>query len=279
MTHRRTVLSVVVWLVALSITAPSAAQQPDVSTVVTRMGAYIQQFETRMATIVADERYVQTMRSSGGRETRTLRSEYALLRVAGRGEWVGFRDTFEVDGKPVRDHDDRLQQLVTSGSLAAAARVANESARFNLGTDLVPRNINVPTLVLELLRPTNRDRFSFRKIGEETLGGVRTWQIDYRERERPTIVRAADGHDQRSTGAVWVDPATGEIRRTLVLWDSTPRRTLGRMTVTYDRVPGVDMPVPVLMSEQYEPGSATLEGEATYSNFRQFSTDARIVGP
>jgi hypothetical protein len=266
---------------------PAGAPQPSMSSVIARMGDYISEFQSRMATVVADEQYRQILQPhpagsvlTQGHKTRSLRSEYALVRTTRGDEWVGFRDTFEVDGNRVRDHDDRLEQLVASGALAEASRVANESARFNLGTEFIVRNINVPTFVLQLLQRANRERFAFRKAGEETIAGTHTWRIEYRERERPTIVRTPDRHDQPSSGAVWVDAGTGEIWRTMVEWRANRKRVLGRVTVTYGRVPGVDVMVPVAMTERYEPeNGATLEGDATYSNFRQFRTDARVVFP
>jgi hypothetical protein len=274
----------IVAILAVVLNLAPTAQEPSLKAVITRVGAYIQNFESRMATIVAEEDYRQTVErlpallfSQPDRQTRMLRSDYALVRAAGRGEFVGFRDTFEVDGQPVRDHDDRLQELVTSGAFADAARIANESARFNLAAELVARNINVPTFALQLLQPDNRDRFSFRKAGTETIAGTRTWRIEYSERGSPTLVKTADHHDQRSNGSIWVDAETGTVWRTMIFWDRSPTRTLGQITVTYGRAPGIDILVPVTMSERYEPPGITIEGEATYSKFRQFRTDARVV--
>ena len=66
---------------------------------------------------------------------------------------MGFRDVFQVDGRAIRDHEDRLMKLVTqpaSDSIAQAKRMADESARFNLGS--IVRTINMPTLALMFLR-------------------------------------------------------------------------------------------------------------------------------
>ncbi len=272
----------------------SAAQPPALKDVLRRMDAYVATFEQRMSRVVATERYRQQLevRPAGivadavrkGRpaptapapitEARTLRSDYALLR-SGNGDWVGFRDTFEVDGMPVRDHDDRLQRLLMDGALTQAAAIASESARFNLGTDFVPRTVNVPTLALRLLRESERWRFSVRKSGEDTIGDAHVWRIEFRERERPTIVRRANGADQRSRAQVWVSPDTGEIWRTMLAWEETP----STVTVSYGHVDGIDVLVPVTMSERYDPGGAVVTGEAVYSDFRQFQTGARLVSP
>lgn len=266
-------------LVTFVQVARPQAQRPRLKTVIERVGAYIRTFESELTTVVADEQYRQTISTPGGAllETRTLRSDYAMVRTSRPDDWVGFRDTFEVDGRAVRNHDDRLQQLVAAGAFTEAAQVANESARFNLGTEFVVRTVNVPTFALQMLRPENRDRFSFRKAGEDTIAGVRTWWIHYRERERPTIVRTPDGRDQPASGGIWVDPATGEVWKTMVQWDQTASRPGGLITVTYARVPGIGVPVPVAMLERYQPPGARIEGTATYSNYRQFHTGARVI--
>lgn len=44
-----------------------------------------------------------TQALSLGHSERVLRSDYALTRAADKDAWVGYRDTFEVDGKPLRD--------------------------------------------------------------------------------------------------------------------------------------------------------------------------------
>ena len=284
----RAAVPVAVLVIAASTVAHSA-ERPELRDVVGRIGAYVSAYQQRIATIVAEEQYRQTIEDRSridgvtgrGRllETRVIRSDYALVRAADGDGWVGFRDTFAVDGTPVRDRQDRLQRLVASGDVAQAARIASESARFNLGGELVVRNINVPTFVLRLLHPVYRHHFSFKKVGEETIDGVRTWQIQFRERDRPTIVRRPDGRDQPSSGSVWVNPVTGEVWKTLVTWDVQSLTALGRITVTYGRVDGVDLLVPVLMDEAYPSHATTLQGRATYSNFRQFQTGVRVVSP
>jgi hypothetical protein len=286
---RRSIAPTALVIAVAVMPARTAPRAPSLDTVVTRMGEYIRALDTQMATIVATEHYQQTLQrhepddllpGPGARVlTRTLDSDYALVRASDRREWVGFRDTFDVDGTPVRDHDGRLERLVSTGALAQAARVVRESARFNLGADIFPRTVNVPTLVLHLLEPSNRSRFAFRKAGETTIDGVRTWQIDYRERERPTIVKDAGGDDQRSNGSVWVVPDTGAIRRTMVRWGGNERFPLGRVEVTWAHVAQIDTLVPVEMREAYTRYPMALDGLATYTNFRQFTTGARILAP
>lgn len=262
--------AILVATLALSTTISAHAQAPRLKEVVRRLSAYLDSYDQRLAAVVAEEQYRQTI---GPRE-RNLRSDYALTRAADKEAWVGYRDTFEVDGRPIRDREDRLIQLLTGGTTAAAARIAEESSRFNLGNTLIARNINVPTLVFEMLHPRNQWRFRFSKSGEDEIAGTRTWRLDYEEHEQPTFIRNSNGRDRPTHGSIWVNPATGEVWQTRLMWDSDPR---GTITVTYGRVPNIDALVPLAMTERYDAKDSTITGDASYSNYRQFQTAARLL--
>ena len=270
------VRSVVVGIVMLALVQPTSAEQPKLRDVLDRMRTYIRILDERMSSVVADEQYRQQLEVTAPRssEVRVLRSDYALLQIAD-GRWVGYRDTYEVDGRPVRDREERLLQLLSRGAVAQARQVAEESARFNLASDVVHRDVNVPSLALQLLDPRSETHVSFTKDGEETIEGIRVWRIAYRERDRPTIVRTLEGRDLRSRGIVWVSPTSGQVWRTTIMWDAVR----GQVTVAYGRSNIADVLVPLTMTERYESSSGTITGEATYSNFRQFQTGARLIIP
>lgn len=270
-------------LLALSLGAASgAAQAPKLGDVVERIGRYVTEYGTRLASVVAEETYRQeisarTAAALGMPARRTLRSDYVLTRLDGRGSWVGYRDTFEVDGRPVRDHEGRLQQLIASGALAQAARIADQNSRYNLGTRFFPRNVNVPTFALDLLSDTYRDRFGAQRIGTEVVDGRVAWIIDFRERQRPTIVRTSNGRDRLSRIQVVADPETGEVLRTTASWD----QMVGSIVVEYGHVAGISAPVPLTMSERLNADDEAIgiRGDATYTNYRQFRTDGRLIAP
>jgi hypothetical protein len=131
------------------LAVPARAQTVRLGDIVARLDRYLLDYEERLANVVAEETYRQWVEDGppNRRSTtsRILRSDFALTLTRQRSRWVGYRDTFEVDGNPVRDRDDRLQRLLRGGAVGQAARIADQNARFNLGQDLVPRNINVPT--------------------------------------------------------------------------------------------------------------------------------------
>jgi hypothetical protein len=269
-------------VVALLLVLPPAVREPSLRDVLARLDHYTSRYETAFAGFVAEETYRQTLGGVAKDGTlskpvrvRVLRSDYALTRPDGRDEWVGFRDTFEVDGAPVRDREERLERLIGSGAFAEAARIGEQNARFNLGSDVITRTINHPTFALELLQPRNRDRFTYKKVRVDDAADRSVWVIDYRERARPTIVRTPGGGDQPSRGTVAVDPATGEVWETRVSWE----KVSGTVAVTYGRVPGIEVLVPKTMSERYERDGTVLTGDAEYTNYRQFQTGARLIAP
>lgn len=277
----RTALSLAIGLLMSSAVT---AQGPTLEIVVERLIAYTSTYAERFASVLAEERYSQHSgfpdpnpvggRASRRSASRTITSDYALAQV--NGEWVDYRDAFDVDGVKVRDRDDRLARTLSHPASGTMLAILNDNARFNVGNQRIRRNINTPTLVIHFLQPRNRDRFSFTKGGEETIDGRLLWRIDFRERMRPTLVRQVNNQDQPVRGSVWADPTTGEVWHTRLTWEKGPR---GAIAVSYGPVPGIDPLVPLRMSESYTGGSMDIRGEASYSNFRQFRTEARLVTP
>ena len=245
-----------------------------------RVSAYVGDFYRRFGSIVAEERYEQTIRRSpgsigtgttlqrggGGPVSTTLVSDFLLVQVPGEG-WLPFRDVFERDGQPVRDREERLAKIFLSGSRASldqARAIMNESARYNIGN--VQRNINVPTLALTFLTDDQRTHFTF-KLGKPDDDGA---VIDFRETARPTYVRTTNDRDLPVNGRLWVDEQTGTIRRTELHAVATDVEA--HITVTYLQDQGLGVWVPARMEERYKRGRDPLEvrGIATYSRFRRF---------
>lgn len=274
-----------VLVIATGAAPAPQGRPPALRDVLARLDAYLESYESLLATLVAEEHYEQRLERpfpAGRRDPmyRTLRSDYALARSPGGHAWTGFRDTYEVDGETVRDREDRLAALLGEGSATSARqalRISRENARYNLGEDIVARTINVPTVALDLIHPRLRSRFSVDKRGEETVLGVGAWVVAFRERDRPTILRTPDGRDRASRGAVWIDPDTGEVLRTDLSWSGSPD---GFIVVHYRRDERLGALVPETMLEEYRGAKGLITGEATYTNYRRFSTAARVLpGP
>ena len=284
--------------VALMIAALFAppAEQIDLRTVMTRVGAYVEKYQQDLSFLLADERYLQEVTNAGAgpaggakrtlggegttTERRVLVSEFALVRVQDmdRTLWLAFRDVVDVDGHAVRDQQERLRRLFLTppaNALAQARAIALESARYNIG-DLV-RTVNVPTLALEFLGTAAQKRSSFKKTAEEVTEGVHAWMVAFEERARPALIRTPAGQDVTSKGLAWIDPDTGRVLKTQI--DSRPRRGLTtRITATYAPDERLGLWLPAEMEEVYETESCTITGQATYTNFRRFETEVRLKG-
>ena len=260
----------------MGLAAPGIAQPPP--DLLSRVSAYVVEFNRSFGSVVAEEHYEQTIRRSLGSNgtsvqrgnsgpiATTLVSDFLLVQVPGEG-WLPFRDVYERDGQQVRDREERLAKIFLSGSRTSfdqARAVMNESARYNIGN--VQRNINVPTLVLTLLTDGQRDRFTF-KVGKVDDEGT---LIEFRETSRPTFIRTTNDNDLPVNGRIWVDAETGTIRRTEL--HAVDTSVEAHITVTYQLDTGLRVWVPSRMEERYRRGRDTVEvrGLATYSRFRRF---------
>jgi hypothetical protein len=299
-------LAAVVLLLAF-LSSPLEAQRASLAGVLAGAGRYVSNYELELADVIADEHYVQQGRPvAGGRPARReLLAEFALVRLGEEGGWTGFRDVIEVDGQRVHDREGRLLELFARAPATAARqarRIADESARFNLGA--LRRNFNEPTMALAFLVPDHQGRFRFKKDSEATIDGLDVWVVRYTERRRGTFIRTPGGRDIPAQGRFFIDPRAGRVVRTeLVLRDflagddlppGRPRRpiqTRAEINVTFRPDDRLGIWVPAEMHELYT-GPWTLErvtpepeqhvdliGTATYSNYRRFVTDARIVRP
>jgi hypothetical protein len=252
-----------------------------------RAADYLAEYERSLSSVVAEEDYLQRLNrqlsvvsklgeglGSGVDYSvleRRLRSDFLLVRSGGAGGgWLPFRDVFEVDGKPVRDREDRLRTLfleTPSAALDQARRVMSEGARYNLGD--VPRTINIPTLPLLFIAPEHRDRFAWRRQGDQDVEGVRARRLDFEELERPTLVRTSRNADVPIVGTLWIDPATGRLVKGTMRAGQI-RGTRVDVTVLFKPNADLGLWVPAEMIEFYQVPGQTIDATARYSNFRRF---------
>jgi hypothetical protein len=205
----------VVLVGACSVGLSAQKSEPTVEQVMARVGHYVASYGEKAAVVVASEKYSQSVMVDGadmGRP-RDLIAEFAIVRVAGGG-WTGFRDVIEFQGKPVQDRKDRLVKLLTdtSGDASELVRIANESSRFNVGP--ITRNFNVPTAALFFFTPMDLQRFVFTRKGSKKIDGIDTWEIEFRETARPTLIRTRAGSDVPIEGSLCVKPEDGTVVRT-----------------------------------------------------------------
>jgi hypothetical protein len=260
-------MSVVAFAGTVGIQAQSAREQEALD----RATEYVHRFIDAYTNVVAEEVYVQETTSP--RRSRTLRSEYSLVRFPGAAEWHAFRDVLEVDGKqlPAEGRAERLAKLFLEPPENARRRIediARAGARYNLA-DI--GTLNEPLRVLAYMQAGYREqfRFTFSGIDEDLGPTVRT--VRFEEVRSPTILRRTGNTDFRSFGLLWIDEPTGRIVKTeLRPGRFTPATTRIVTTFRFDEQLGID--VPAVMEDLYPDRSGEIRGKATYGRFRRFQT-------
>ncbi len=249
------------------------SQRMDLAPLLSSTADYLADYEQKCGAVVSLESYSQNVQRGNSRSSRQLKSDMLVLSIGAAG-WLGFRDVFEVDGRPVRDHEERLFQLFlkpSPDSLVQARKILDESSRFNIGQ--VTRNINIPTMALTFLRRDYQSRSRFSDEGLETVDGIATRVIEFTERATPRVITTADGTP--AGGRFWIDPTNGRVVRTQLMLSGLVYLAIN---VTYTPQPKLEnLWLPVSMRETYrKPGELT-EGRATYSNFRRFNVDVNTI--
>jgi hypothetical protein len=269
--------------IVLLCTSSRAQQAFTVEQLLDRSSAYVEDLVTKFSRVVAEEQYLQeyliaTPEGSRGSflgapkvaERRALKSDLLMVKPAGLDQWFIFRDVFEVDARAVRDRENRLAKLFLESrdpvtTIERAHEIGMASALFNIrpmGT------IDNPMLALGFLQRVYRPRFRFTLRGRDTEAGPDIWILEYRETERPTLMRGTDNKDVFARGRYWVDAASGRIARTEVIFNSLGTDSI--VTTSFEMDERLGTPVPVEMRFKRSGAKNEVRGTATYSRFRQF---------
>ena len=221
-------------LVSLSAVALHA-QTSDwpLAAVLSRAASYIDKYGDQLTGLVVEESYVQDVvmvtrfgyraNMPKGPTHRTLRSDLLLVRPPGTDTWVQFRDVFEVDGRTVRDRNDRLAKMfldTRKTSESQPQKIARESSRYNIGD--VERNINMPVLGLAILERSAQSGFEFQFASADANaplpkrpeftpppGAV---AVSYTETQIRSLIATPQGKNLKAHGRFWITLPGGEVR-------------------------------------------------------------------
>lgn len=307
MNGRLAIVSMPVAILAATAVSRSAVPQTpsppalELADLLRRVGEYVAEYERSFSDLVAEETYAQRMtglrydRRVNGWVTactvckRTTRADLVFVRLAGEIPWASYRDVFEVDGHPVREHEERLVKLLSNPSPDAqeqTRKLLAASAAYNIGP--VKRTVNLPTLPLLFLLPRNQERFEFRLGGRRRIGMTEAVELAFRETSRPTLVRGPWDADVPAEGRFWVNAARAAVVRTEVEF-AFGAEAEAQVTTDYRPEPALAMWVPAEMREHYadvprakvETFPAPFNGVARYERFRRFtvSTDEKFAPP
>jgi hypothetical protein len=189
------------------------AQDAPLDPVLVKLGQYVASYGEKASVLVAVEKYTQSVTTAQGTAMRPrhLVAEFAIVKAD--GGWVGFRDVVQVNNQKVTERRDRLLTLFASSAVGTSeiARIANESARYNLGP--VQTNLNVPTTALFFFQPENLHRFAFTRNGTKSVDGVETMEFGFKETAVPTLVMKRDGTNVPVEGTLWISGSDGAVVR------------------------------------------------------------------
>jgi hypothetical protein len=274
--------AVVVWTTIAACSAAAAASDAlETARALELAQRYLTNWQDQLSAVVAEEHYRQTVRTSNNRvtwqlrDTRQLRSDVLLVKAPADSLWLCFRDVVAVDGASIADRQDRFDALFTHPSstvVSDARRIAEESARFNLGYF---RTVNTPVAALTYLGSRFAAASTWELSVDQRLGKARVWTLAFDQRKPPFVVHEVGRNPVPSSGRLWLQPGSGRILRT-----EFAVHVLGRPRVITDfaYVQSVNTWAPVRMEERFENERERIAGLATYARHRAFRTAGRIIG-
>ena len=256
----------------------AAGSAPSQNAVLARAGAFVARYTDELPRLVATETLSQVLtthpdKPTGLSITRLLVAEFAWVALPGEAEAIGFRDVIEVDGQPAGPERKRLVELLHGSGDASwkqARAILQEGARHNLAEG--SRNFNLPTVAVFFLHPERQARFSWKRRSQASAP---VWELEFRERDRSTLIRQGDGRPVFSRGRVWIEAATGAVLRTEL--ELKFDQIAYMLTTRFERVAAMDLVLPTSLDERYTTHEEVVTGSATYTNYRRFQTGARLI--
>ncbi len=280
-------------LLALTGLQPQAAPaQPSVEQTLSEMRAYLDQYRTDMAFVIADERSTQrivrqTPIVKDAPTSRRTQAEVHFKFVDIDQTWMAIRDFVRIDDQPVTSHPDLKAALQSQGLAQVAKTFKAFNSQFNVGRTV--RNFNEPTLALGVLEAKRAPQFHFTRKGVRTTNGVTVVTLSFKDLPGPhALIYDLRLRPAAVEGELVVEQGTGRIHRTML--KVVMGNVNAELTTTYERSAVLNLMVPTLFREHYEDGvdhsgtamldfSAQYESivcESRYTNFRRFTTTSRI---
>ena len=268
-------------------TNSSGAQESTLENVLSLAAEYVDQYQRDLGVVIAEEHYLQV---TDGVNNRRLVSDLFVFSMPGEQEpWLAFRDVISVNGTPVEDRLQRLEDLFRESPIITGPlrrRLIMESARYNIGG--ISRNMNVPTMALQLLAASDQHRVLFTKKRDRKIDGIAVWEIEFEEHTAPALIKDGRGGNLFSYGTVWIEPTTGRVIQTEFRAKDEVAELEIQMRVKYQSDERLGILVPETMTERYKVRLRPLtfspfarrnlevNCEAKYSNFRRFEVQVDI---
>lgn len=284
-----------------TVRAPLVAQQPTLADVLAKTADRAAALSETTRLLVCEERYKQKLErvraivgfegsvsvgsrsevEAVGMDSREWVAELALFATPGNEAagfpWREFRDIVSVNGKPLRDGNSRLAGLAALSADVAgvtAVEITRDAATFMFGR--LVRAVDIPRTALLFLHRANQPRFEFKKGGQRTIDGTNTWEIKFKEKSTPTIIRASGDKNAPSTGSFWIDPATGDVLMS-VLKSPDSSAVYDELTVTCNQDPETGLRLPATLTERIMDDEAgqRVQATATFTKWRSVPRKTR----
>ena len=259
-----------VLLIQLAGSTIRAQESPETADLMRKAGVYVDWFVRRFSNVVGEEDYEQ--RFSVATRRRMLKSEFMLVAYPGDAKHViTFRDIREVDGKPVRDQQDRITRLFLE-PFNSAVRRAQDIHREGLRLSVDNGRVMDPLAVIVYLQPAYQTGFRVSRGGiARDLGPtIREVSLTPIQDRSKTLLKPA---------RAWVAEDTGAVVKTELRSGFGVRSEI--TTTTFAMDPTLQMPVPAEMRDEMPRGRDDFIGVAKYSKFRRFTvrTDEAVDVP
>jgi len=284
--YHQVLLPLIGALIVCTAVFSKASQFPQpLDPLLSRAGDYVQHLQKTLTVIIGDETYRQdewsrhtSLQVQGATRirSRSIRSEVLFMQLPAEDFWLSVRNVLAVDGRPVPDSRQRLEEVLKTGPdyRQRLRSIQAESARYDIGTVL--RTTSDPILALRFLSPGFQSRFTFSIDGQERVSGEQAVKVSFTERARPTVI-IVYGRDVPATGAIWIRPSDGVILKSSLRL-TTSAQVAVSISVDFDKDQRLGEWVPKRMQEQYEELSGeSVTTTSTYSNFRRFETSGRLI--
>jgi hypothetical protein len=281
----------------LAISMDARAQEPAITAgdpavvpILKLLGEYCTQLRKDFHNYVAEERDTQKRYKRSGeldRERHILADYYMVSLPSAPTEQTDFREVLEVDGKKVGRSRGALLKLLTKPSRDLPKeydRLKRESNRYELlwGSAF----LSSVALVLPMYGlPENQTHTAYSLAAGEPQAPDQ-WIVDFHEVGTQTILwrsrRSQSSGPLPASGRFYLAKPDGRILRAEISVNLPPGDAAARLRYVVEYQPDKDnhmLPGRRLVFV-YDPkwqNSLIAESEATYSNFRRFSANSRIV--
>jgi hypothetical protein len=265
-----------------------APRDPILQDVLNRAGAYAKRYRELCREFVAEERMVQKEYDRKGRlrNQRSFLSDYLIVTLpSDPASTVEFRDILSIDGRPL----PRTKQLLkifeqrASTAFKEAERAARESTKHNLGRK---RYSNMVNFGLNFILPEAQRKIEYAFEQQGGLTANTEWVlVRFDETTDETALRAVTPFGKKpipSSGLFWFSLPDFRVKRIdFKFKQEDPLFPIsGRYISEY--APGPDgLLLPARFEERFfdvnDPAILLFESVATYSNFRRFSAEVKIL--